>query len=110
MNAGTQDSLGNAPLPGAPPLTLGNLFFFAMFGFILGAIIMFLLNMMLFKSRPSAVNKIFGRLQILSAGFMGLMMLAAGLGSAIELACSGRQAVEVMAALSSLIEGKFGED
>jgi phosphocarrier protein HPr len=41
---------------------------------------------------------------------MGLMMLAAGVGSTIELSCSGRQAREAMAALSALVEGKFGED
>lgn len=41
---------------------------------------------------------------------MGLMMLAAGIGSQIELACSGRQAADAMAALSALVEGKFGED
>ena len=41
---------------------------------------------------------------------MGLMMLAAGIGSDIELSCSGRQAAEAMAALSALVEGKFGEE
>ena len=41
---------------------------------------------------------------------MGLMMLAAGIGSTIELACSGRQAAEAMAALSALVESKFGEE
>ena len=41
---------------------------------------------------------------------MGLMMLSAGIGSEIELACSGRQAAEAMAALSALVEGKFGEE
>jgi phosphocarrier protein HPr len=41
---------------------------------------------------------------------MGLMMLAAGIGSEIELSCAGRQAAEAMATLSALIEGKFGED
>ena len=41
---------------------------------------------------------------------MGLMMLAAGVGSAIELSCSGRQAAEAMAALSALVESRFGED
>jgi phosphocarrier protein len=40
---------------------------------------------------------------------MGLMM-AAGIGSEIELSCAGRQAPEAMTALSALIEGKFGED
>jgi len=41
---------------------------------------------------------------------MGLMMLSAGIGSDVELLCSGRQAVDAMAALSALIESKFGED
>ena len=41
---------------------------------------------------------------------MGLMMLAAGIGSSIEVICSGRQAGEALAALSALVEGKFGED
>lgn len=41
---------------------------------------------------------------------MGLMMLSAGIGSEVELTCSGRQAADAMAALSALIEGKFGED
>jgi phosphocarrier protein HPr len=41
---------------------------------------------------------------------MGLMMLAAGIGSEIELSCSGRQATDAMAALSALVEGKFGEE
>jgi len=41
---------------------------------------------------------------------MGLMMLAAGIGSDIELTCSGRQAMEAMVALSALVESKFGEE
>jgi phosphocarrier protein len=41
---------------------------------------------------------------------MGLMMLAAGIGSTIVLSCSGRQATDAMAALAALVEGKFGED
>ena len=41
---------------------------------------------------------------------MGLMMLAAGIGSSIEVRCSGRQAQDAMAAISALVEGKFGED
>jgi phosphocarrier protein HPr len=41
---------------------------------------------------------------------MGLMMLAAGIGSTIELTCAGRQAADAMAALSALVEGKFGEE
>jgi phosphocarrier protein len=41
---------------------------------------------------------------------MGVMMLAAGVGSEVELVCSGRQGAEALAALANLIEGKFGED
>ena len=48
--------------------------------------------------------------EVSGLSIMGLMMLAAGIGSEIELSCSGRQAVEAMAALSALIESKFGED
>ena len=48
--------------------------------------------------------------EVSGLSIMGLMMLAAGIGSDIDLACSGRQAVEVMAALSTLIEGRFGEE
>ncbi len=48
--------------------------------------------------------------EVSGLSIMGLMMLSAGIGSEIELVCSGRQAIEAMAALSALIEGKFGED
>jgi phosphocarrier protein len=48
--------------------------------------------------------------QVSGLSIMGLMMLAAGIGSEIELSCSGRQAVEAMSALSALVEGKFGEE
>jgi phosphocarrier protein HPr len=48
--------------------------------------------------------------EVSGLSIMGLMMLAAGIGSSIELACSGRQAAEAMAALSTLVESKFGED
>ncbi|UYN94440.1 MAG: HPr family phosphocarrier protein [Enhydrobacter sp.] len=48
--------------------------------------------------------------EVSGLSIMGLMMLAAGIGSQIELACAGRQAAEAMAALSALVEGKFGED
>ena len=46
--------------------------------------------------------------EVSGLSIMGLMMLAAGIGSEIELSCSGRQAVEAMAALSALVESKFG--
>ena len=48
--------------------------------------------------------------EVSALSIMGLMMLAAGIGSAIELSCAGRQAAEAMAALSALVESKFGED
>lgn len=58
----------------------------------------------------SAVRVGFKGQEVSGLSIMGLMMLSAGIGSQIEIACSGRQAVEAMAALSALVEGKFGED
>jgi phosphocarrier protein len=40
---------------------------------------------------------------------MGVMMLAAGLGSEIEIETSGADEVQAMELLRGLIEGKFGE-
>jgi len=40
---------------------------------------------------------------------MGVMMLAAGLGSEIEIEVDGADEEEAMSALRALIEGKFGE-
>ncbi|OFW98024.1 MAG: hypothetical protein A3D94_11165 [Alphaproteobacteria bacterium RIFCSPHIGHO2_12_FULL_66_14] len=48
--------------------------------------------------------------EVSGLSIMGLMMLSAGIGSEIEITCSGRQAVDAMTALSALVEGKFGED
>ena len=48
--------------------------------------------------------------EVSGLSIMGLMMLAAGIGSSIELTCSGRQAAEAMDALAALVEGKFGEE
>jgi phosphocarrier protein len=58
----------------------------------------------------STIRVAFKGQEVSGLSIMGLMMLSAGIGSEIELACSGRQAVEAMAALSALVEGKFGED
>jgi phosphocarrier protein len=58
----------------------------------------------------AAVRVSFKGQEVSGLSIMGLMMLAAGIGSSIELTCTGRQASEVMAALSALVEGKFGED
>jgi phosphocarrier protein len=40
---------------------------------------------------------------------MGVMMLAAGLGSTVELETEGEQEAEAMQALVQLINDKFGE-
>ncbi len=48
--------------------------------------------------------------EVSGLSIMGLMMLAAGIGSSVEVTCSGRQAADAMAAISALVEGKFGED
>ena len=41
---------------------------------------------------------------------MGLMMLAAGPGTEITVAASGRERAEVLAALELLVNGRFGEE
>lgn len=41
---------------------------------------------------------------------MGLMMLAAGLGSEIAIVAEGPDAEEAMTAILALIDAKFGED
>jgi phosphocarrier protein len=58
----------------------------------------------------AAIKVSFKGQEVSGLSIMGLMMLAAGIGSSIEVACSGPQAAEALAALSALIEDKFGED
>ncbi len=58
----------------------------------------------------SVVKVSFKGQEVSGLSIMGLMMLAAGIGSEIELSCAGRQARDAMTALSALVEGKFGED
>jgi phosphocarrier protein len=41
---------------------------------------------------------------------MGLMMLAAGPGTEITVVASGKEKVEVLAALEKLVNGRFEED
>ena len=41
---------------------------------------------------------------------MGLMMLAAGIGSSIEIAAEGVEAAEAVAALCELVENRFDEE
>ena len=50
-----------------------------------------------------------GRIVVHSFGF-SRSLIDPGIGTEIELTCSGRQAIEAMAALSALVEGKFGEE
>jgi phosphocarrier protein len=58
----------------------------------------------------ATVRVVFKGQEVSGLSIMGLMMLAAGIGSEIQVSCAGRQAVEAMTALSALVEGKFGED
>jgi phosphocarrier protein len=58
----------------------------------------------------AAIKVSFKGQEVSGFSIMGLMMLAAGIGSSIEVSCSGRQAGEALAAISALVEGKFGED
>jgi phosphocarrier protein HPr len=41
---------------------------------------------------------------------MGLMMLAAGIGSEVEISAAGEDAREALIAILALIEAKFGEE
>ena len=41
---------------------------------------------------------------------MGLMMLSAGPGTSITVTAAGKEWAEVLAALESLVSGRFGED
>jgi phosphocarrier protein len=56
------------------------------------------------------VRVIKGDMDVSGTSIMGLMMLAAGIGTDIELRASGQQAREAMQALIDLIERKFDEE
>ena len=56
------------------------------------------------------VRVIKGDMDVSGTSIMGLMMLAAGIGTDIELRASGAQANEAMQALVELIERKFDEE
>lgn len=58
----------------------------------------------------AAVRVSHGGQSVSGLSIMGLMMLAAGIGSDIEISASGPQAAEAMAALTELVTLKFGED
>ena len=50
-----------------------------------------------------------GDRRINAKSIMGVMMLAAGLGSSVELECEGEREDDAMKALIALINDKFGE-
>ena len=60
-------------------------------------------------SFPCAVFMSKGERRINAKSIMGVMMLAAGLGSEVELETSGDREQEAMDALLALIADKFGE-
>lgn len=51
-----------------------------------------------------------GGQEVSGNSIMGLLMLAASIGSSIEVKTSGPQAEEAMAALADLVGNKFGEE
>lgn len=51
----------------------------------------------------------FQTMRVPAASIMGLLMLGAGLGSELSIEGSGKDADEAVAALSELINNKFGE-
>ena len=56
------------------------------------------------------VRVIKGDMDVSGTSIMGLMMLAAGIGTDIELRASGAQSNEAMTALLDLIERRFDEE
>ena len=50
-----------------------------------------------------------GERRVNAKSIMGVMMLAAGLGSSVELECDGDREEDAMKALVALINDKFGE-
>ena len=60
-------------------------------------------------SYPCEVWLTKGERRINAKSIMGVMMLAAGIGSALEMETDGEQEQEAMDALVALINDKFGE-
>lgn len=57
----------------------------------------------------SDVNVTNGENKVSGSSIMGLMMLAASIGTTIDIEVSGLEAEETLDALTELIDGKFGE-
>jgi phosphocarrier protein len=60
-----------------------------------------------FESDVSLVHK--GK-EVSGKSIMGVMMLAAGKGSMIEIVCSGADEQQALASLEELVNNRFGED
>jgi phosphocarrier protein len=60
-------------------------------------------------SFPCAVFMARGERRVNAKSIMGVMMLAAGIGSTVEIETSGEREQEAMTALLALIADKFGE-
>jgi phosphocarrier protein len=60
-------------------------------------------------SFPCEVFMARGERRVNAKSIMGVMMLAAGIGSTVELETSGEREQECMTALLTLISDKFGE-
>jgi phosphocarrier protein HPr len=60
-------------------------------------------------SFPCEVFMTRGERRVNAKSIMGVMMLAAGLGSAVEIEAQGERAQEAVDALLALINDKFGE-
>jgi phosphocarrier protein HPr len=103
-NAGQGGRSGTAPRPGAVVRVLD------------------IVNEKGLHARASAkfvqtVEKYEATVRVMRAGetvggdsIMGLMMLAAGIGTSITVEATGREASQVVAALAALVASKFGEE
>ncbi|NMM14815.1 MAG: HPr family phosphocarrier protein [Rhodoferax sp.] len=60
-------------------------------------------------SYPCEVWMVKGERRVNAKSIMGVMMLAAGIGSTVEVETSGEREQEALAALLALIADKFGE-
>ncbi len=61
------------------------------------------------SSFPCQVHMSRNDRRVNAKSIMGVMMLAAGLGSSVELECEGEREDDAMKALIALINDKFGE-
>lgn len=60
--------------------------------------------------QPVPVRVAKGDSEVIGTSIMGLMMLGAAKGDHITITAEGDDAAQVVATMSALVEGKFGED